>query len=948
MGSALTRDAIRVPTPTIDSPDAAVDYVAGAAVNDLGYEAGAVWRECPVLTTANGKVWRALDLAVFGNSLTRGVPEDCCIGVQRAAGHDLDTAGELLKDSGAGFQVLVGEQTWRFREDPDGDMAGPLALADLPAVLAEKHDRLLPGRLLEVKRYRQQYLFDHIFPVTHSKLVEVFEESCRRGYAELPTEKKQQRQYHQMLCALALRVLCLQVLNHRGLLQGAISQPLQGAQRSCEDYATAWRSVQALPDELAGIRDYLRDPSFAALGQDVAAAVFASLGSRREYDFSSVTPEMLGPFYQRALMTHPRTGNHDRQRQRESGVFYTSPRICNTIVERLPLEEIEPERRFVLDPTCGSGSFLRAAGQRLAELVRPRTLSRRERVSMAQTFLQGNDRDPFAIEVAKLEMAQSEPSVPLAAEFTMVDLDIESIRRGDREIGLPCRHRPTIIIGNPPFKRMAKTEERAALLMQVCIENWLSPGGLAGLVMPATFLSGGGRCKSVREYILANCELLELWDLPRGILSDPAFRENGTNGNVSADIETCAVLLRKRAARTWCRVFGVGRTESQKERFRHAGAPTTHGAFLPRAQSQVFGGGRWPTSAVADVLARLADSDGCTPLSSICQVWNGVQRSPEQPVDEPRHADDVPWLQSAQGAPVYAYCRVGRFPATRYVRYPGKMRWPRLRWAKRDSETGAELPDPDWRARGIFAGRKILVRANMDPTGRRFARGFIDTGHYPSNSFHFVWIDPRLSKHVKWNYEALLAIINGPVCDAWLSVARTLTNPVDLLRRVPVPKLDRGTIVAIAKMVRPLLRMTDPAARAGRINDIRAAVLDLYPLSAADRKRIGAALSGLSSTSAETNWIDEAWPIHGVVESIGPPSAAGPAQIVICVPGFRQDRRQYAGDIPPAMPGWSLRAGAEFQAEIPWSDAQAGVFDPDRVRRFRPLPFAYERQDTGE
>ena len=123
---------------------------------------------------------------------------------------------------------------------------------------------------------------------------------------------------------------------------------------------------------------------------------------------------------------------------------------------------------------------------------------------------------------------------------------------------------------------------------------------------------------------------------------------------------------------------------------------------------------------------------------------------------------------------------------------------PRLKWAKKDSLTGAELPDFEWRTKGIFAGKKILARANMDPTGQSFLRGFIDTGHYPSNSFDFIWIDPKLAGDAGWNYEALLAIINGPICDAWMGVARTLTNPVDLLRRVPVPRLDQKQIDLLA------------------------------------------------------------------------------------------------------------------------------------------------------
>ena len=39
--------------------------------------------------------------------------------------------------------------------------------------------------------------------------------------------------------------------------------------------------------------------------------------------------------------------------------------------------------------------------------------------------------------------------------------------------------------------------------------------------------------------------------------------------------------------------------------------------------------------------------------------------------------------------------------------------------------------------------------------------------------------------------------------------------------------------------------------------------------------------------------------------------------------------------------------GLEFQAEVPWPDAEACHFDPLKIRRFRPLPLAYEDRQKG-
>jgi hypothetical protein len=814
-------------------------------------------------------------------------------------------------------------------------------------MLRAERDRLLPERILQVKRHRQGYLFKRIFPITHSKLVEAYEHACLAGFEQLPGTMKQQRASIQSLYTLGLRMLCLQVLNHRGLLQPTVGQ-LTGQDLRLASYAAAWEQVPKLPDALAGIRQYLLEAPSHGLPDSVAQALFDSLNGHGEYDFAGITPEMLGPFWQRALLKHPRTLHHDRERQKESGIFYTSKRITQTILDRLPIEELAPCQRHVLDFTCGSGSFMMAARQRLLELARPRSLSHVEKVSLAQSFLHGNDRDHFAVEVAKLGLVLGEPGTRLNCQFRTDDVDVEAIRKGRPNFPVPSAHAPSVIVGNPPFKQFENTEERAALFLHICVEHWLTPGGLLGLVLPATFLSGAGRCQSTREFLLAKCELLELWDLPRQILADPAFTENGTNGNVSGDIETCIVLLRKRERGSSCRVYTVGRAEQSKEEFRNNGVPSTHGVNDILAQAPLFGKGRWPVTPIADILQRLSLSRECCPLAKIARVANGIKRTPETPCGRGCGPDLVPWLQSSQGEPVFRCIEAGSCSGEQFIHYPGRMTWPRSRWAKMDSASGALLPGETWRRKGIFACKKILIRANMDPAGEAFCHGFIDSGHYPSNSFHFVWIDPRLPDAQGWNYEALLAIINGPVSDAWMGVARTINNPTDLLERLPVPRLTTQDRTRLAHSASEVIGMPDGPARDQKLDALRKLVVCMYPLSAAERDRLEKARSSCPAPDWHASWVDESWPIHCIVESVEGPSEKSPPRIAIRVPGFRKASQPYFGPIPPEMPGWAIRVGAEFQAEIPFSDATANTFDPTRVRRFRPLPFAYERQGNPQ
>ena len=182
-----------------------------------------------------------------------------------------------------------------------------------------------------------------------------------------------------------------------------------------------------------------------------------------------------------------------------------------------------------------------AGEQRLTELMRPRRLPDAEKAARASAFIQGNDRDPFAVLVAQLQLVLDRPETECQYRFSEIDIDFD--RATGASVGVPYEQQPSIIVGNPPFLRFRNVKEKAALFLHAAVEEWLADGGLLGFVLPASFLSAIGDCRKVRETLLESCELLEVWDLPRNILSDEKDGNGGTNGG---DIESCVVLLRKR------------------------------------------------------------------------------------------------------------------------------------------------------------------------------------------------------------------------------------------------------------------------------------------------------------------------------------------------------------------------------------------------------------------
>ena len=97
----------------------------------------------------------------------------------------------------------------------------------------------------------------------------------------------------------------------------------------------------------------------------------------------------------------------------------------------------------------------------------------------------------------------------------------------------------SVIVGNPPFagsnKREATDEEEVALdtqkephkqkhdekanqFLEHAIQR-LKPGGYLAFIMPRSFASSQGG-PATRRKLLEECDLLELWELPRELFQD--------------------------------------------------------------------------------------------------------------------------------------------------------------------------------------------------------------------------------------------------------------------------------------------------------------------------------------------------------------------------------------------------------------------------------------------
>ena len=206
------------------------------------------------------------------------------------------------------------------------------------------------------------------------------------------------------------------------------------------------------------------------LGEIIDGLHRSRQGNRR-YDFSKIDADALGQIYEQYLSVVQAEG------RKKQGIYYTPLFVVRYIVRNTVVKALEAARERggsaaarqirVLDPACGSGSFLIAAFDVLNEWLRENDPELRDDSTRYQHILRENlygvDLDARAVEVSMLNLW-------LKAVHRRQKLpDIPNIRHGDslvdEEFDWPQEFPEVsagggfdVVIGNPPYVRQDSLE----------------------------------------------------------------------------------------------------------------------------------------------------------------------------------------------------------------------------------------------------------------------------------------------------------------------------------------------------------------------------------------------------------------------------------------------------------------------------------------------------------
>jgi len=282
------------------------------------------------------------------------------------------------------------------------------------------------------------------------------------------------------------------------------------------------------------------------------------------FDFAGVDSDIVGTIYNTYV---------DRKEKREKGQYYTPPTIVNYILDEVgytnPQAIIGPNKRLI-DPACGSGTFLVTAARRLVAAYQGNAAQIDDPVAVlerVQNSIYGFDLNPFACYLAEVnlliqvldlvKLAHQTGQRPRLQRFHIYNVDaltrptgrqyyvyfntllaeendqVDQIKA--RRPGTPYANGFAFVVANPPYgaklsddyKEMLRADwaevfygkpDSYTFFLNFGLEL-LAPDGRLGFITPNTYLMGTNTA-TLRGQLLTHGRIEQIVDLPQGIWPD--------------------------------------------------------------------------------------------------------------------------------------------------------------------------------------------------------------------------------------------------------------------------------------------------------------------------------------------------------------------------------------------------------------------------------------------
>ncbi len=266
------------------------------------------------------------------------------------------------------------------------------------------------------------------------------------------------------------------------------------------------------------VRHYGTEPFVVHSNRTLAALENTALTIDSFSSLALTTTESLAHVYENTLIS--------KETRASLGTHSTPSYLVDYIIGELAdwIAEIPEKDRSVFEPACGHAAFLVSAMRLLTQLLPPHKAVPSRRGPYLRKRLHGTERDPFALELARLSLTLTD--IPNPDGW---DLRTEDVFFGDR-LAEQARAN-TIILANPPFERFGDDElkEYSRSSPPILVKNKacemlrrmlpeLQPGSVFGLVIPQSLLHASF-ARDMRRELIEEFELREV-----SLFPDKVFR----------------------------------------------------------------------------------------------------------------------------------------------------------------------------------------------------------------------------------------------------------------------------------------------------------------------------------------------------------------------------------------------------------------------------------------
>jgi len=308
-------------------------------------------------------------------------------------------------------------------------------------------------------------------------------------------------------------------------------------------------------EELGEVYDYLYSRRLfdweiqSEFDSDLNEVLQRTLWHLNHYDFENVDRDVLGHLYQEHLPPEER---------KALGEFYTPTAVVDLILDSVgytPDKQLEREEYDLIDPACGSGTFLVRAAGRLLDRLDKKGVPPRDAIEIVQKRIHGLDLNPFACHIAELnllfqvidlykDVKDKNPEYTLdrfqiyrtdslrgEAKESLATLQSSAIQRQYREerrraAQIKEREDYGFVVGNPPYVRIQNLAKGPArdeydeydtahynydiyILFIERAANWLAEDGQLGFIISNKFTENRYGEK-IQDFILQCYRLQEI------------------------------------------------------------------------------------------------------------------------------------------------------------------------------------------------------------------------------------------------------------------------------------------------------------------------------------------------------------------------------------------------------------------------------------------------------